>query len=48
MEFDFSTEFKQGRENIEVDALSRIEPINCKTMYTHQIQGELLHRIHQS
>ncbi|WVZ14811.1 hypothetical protein V8G54_012377 [Vigna mungo] len=42
MEFDFNNEYKQGRENIVADALSRIE---CATLFIHQPTFELLKSI---
>jgi len=44
----FSIEYKQGRENVAVNALSRIEQVKCKALYTHQMQAKLLNRIYQS
>lgn len=45
MEFDFSIEYKQGHENLAVDALSRVE---CAAFITHQPDSDLLDKIKDS
>jgi len=45
MEFDFSIEYRQGKENMVAYALSRVEPVECQALITRQIQFVLLERI---
>ena len=45
MEFDFSIEYRQGKENVVANALSRVETMECQALITHQIQSDLLERI---
>nr|KYP35812.1 Retrovirus-related Pol polyprotein from transposon 17.6 [Cajanus cajan] len=37
MEFDFSIEYKKGQDNVVVDALSRISPIECSSLIIQQL-----------
>ena len=48
MEFDFSIEYKQGHDNVVVDALSRVEPVACKALMDHQVVSELVIKIKAS
>ena len=45
MEFDFTIEFKQGKENLAADALSRQETVNCQSITTPIPENNLLNRI---
>ncbi|XP_019431364.1 PREDICTED: uncharacterized protein LOC109338552 [Lupinus angustifolius] len=45
MEFDFSIEYKQGKDNVVVDALSRMEGVECQAILVHTLNSELLGRI---
>ena len=48
MEFDFSIEYKQGHDNLAVDALSRVEPVACQALAVHQVVSELVIKIKAS
>ncbi|WVZ08837.1 hypothetical protein V8G54_022183 [Vigna mungo] len=48
MEFDFTIEFKQGRENLAVDALSRQESVDCQTLTNLIPKSNMLTRIRDS
>jgi len=48
MEFDFTIEYRKGKENVVVDALSRRDVVECKGFITLQLQSELLREIQQS
>jgi len=45
MEFDFTIEFKQGRENLAVDALSRQQPVDYQAITTLTPESTMLNRI---
>ena len=45
MEFEFSIEYKQGKENIAVDSLSRLKDIECKALRVQTIQTDVLDKI---
>jgi len=45
MEFDFTIEFKQGRENCAADALSRLEAVDCQAMTPIIPESNTLNRI---
>ena len=48
MEFEFSIEYKQGKENVATDALSRLKDIECKALTAQTIQPNVLDRIQSS
>jgi len=48
MEFDFSIDYKQGHDNLAVDALSRVEPVACQVLAVHQVVSELVIKIKAS
>ena len=48
MEFEFSIEYKQGKENVAADALSRLKDIECKALTAQTIQPNVLDRIQSS
>ncbi|WVZ23582.1 hypothetical protein V8G54_002126 [Vigna mungo] len=45
MEFDYTIEFKQGRENVAADALSRQESVDCQAITTLIPESNMLTRI---
>jgi len=53
MEFNFSIEYKEGKENVVVDSLSRLEDTQslettCQALNVHNLQSYMLPRIIQS
>jgi len=40
MEFDFTIEYRQGKENVLAYALSRRDIVECKGLITLQLQSE--------
>nr|KYP50671.1 Retrovirus-related Pol polyprotein from transposon 297 family [Cajanus cajan] len=45
MEFDFTIEFKQGRENLAADALSRQDAVDCQAITTLIPESNMLNKI---
>jgi len=45
MEFDFTIEFKQGRENLAVDALSKQQLVDCQAITILTPESTMLNRI---
>jgi len=45
MEFDFSIEFKQRKENVVANSLSSQEVIDCKVIITLTLESTMLNRI---
>ncbi|CAL0311123.1 unnamed protein product [Lupinus luteus] len=45
MEFDFAIEYKQGKENVVADALSRRDAVECQALLVHSLESDLFHRI---
>jgi hypothetical protein len=45
MEFYFSIEYKEGRENIAADALSRKEELSCSATHVHTLEADLFTKI---
>jgi len=48
MEFDFCIEYKQGQENLVVDALSRGSLVECNVVSVVQLESDMLTRIKAS
>ena len=48
MEFDFCIEYKQGQENLVVDALSRGSLVECNVVSVVQLESNMLIRIKAS
>ena len=48
MEFDFAIEYKQGQNNIAVNALSRVQLSECCQLLVHQVQSDMLAKIKQN
>jgi hypothetical protein len=48
MEFDFTIELKQGRDNVAADALSRKEDLECHTAFVHSLDTKLVTKIIKS
>ena len=48
MEFDFTIEYRRGKENVVANALSRKDVVECKGLITLQLQSELIQEVQQS
>jgi len=48
MEFDFNIEYREGRENVAADALSRLDSPEIMALQVHQPDSSMLSRIQQS
>ena len=48
MEFDLSIEYREGRENVVVDALSRLDSPEIMALQVHQPDSSMPSRIEQS
>ena len=46
--FDLSIEYREGRENVVVDALSRLDSPEIMALQVHQPDSSMLSRIQQS
>jgi len=48
MEFDFIIEYKQGKENVVTDALSRQDTLECSALVIHLLNPDLSQKIQQA